>query len=126
MAPPTFMIKFSKLPGLSAPRLTAGISTIPSQRPAMNPPPSPAKSIPAKSTPAGYVDAVISKKIMNRKMTTKRRMIRKGPAPFSAVQLRITRAISPETKAMIDEKFPHDRSLEIRALNKEAIPPQSI
>ena len=53
IAPPTFIIKFSKLPGLSAPRLTAGISTIPNQRPAMNPPPSPAKSIPAKSIPAG-------------------------------------------------------------------------
>ena len=59
-------------------------------------------------------------------MTTKRRMIRRGPAPFRAVQLRITRAMSPETKAMIDEKFPHDKSLVISALNKEAIPPQSI
>ena len=68
----------------------------------------------------------MSKKIMNKKMTTKSKIIRRGPAPFRAVQLRITRAISPETRAMIDEKFPHERSLEIRALNKEAIPPQSI
>ena len=63
---------------------------------------------------------------MNRKTITTSRMILRGPAPLSAVQFRITRAMSPDTIAMIAEKFPHDRLLEIRALKREAIPPHSI
>ena len=63
---------------------------------------------------------------MNRKIVTNSKMNLNGPAPFRAVQLRITRAMSPETKAMIAEKFPHERLLDMSALKREAIPPHSI
>ena len=63
---------------------------------------------------------------MNRKIVTNSKMNLKGPAPFRAVQLRITRAMSPETKPMIAEKLPHERLLETSALKREAIPPHSI
>ena len=52
------------------------------------------------------------------------RQILHGPAPASAFQLRITIASNPERRAMIDEKAPHERSLDTSALKIEAIPPQ--